>query len=279
MEKSPEEINKLVVHFKEWILSQGNLPKDLDDTVIRRFLHSCYYETEAARKTVELFFSIRAASPELFIFRDPDTPQMQKAFKIVNLAQYTLSGNKNVWMWQLNDPGLDNFDYTQDVRLFFLSLDAWLINNDHYSDTDIVVLDVKDISLKFITKFNVSLAKKLSKFQEEAMPIRLKGVHVINTPPFIDKLFNLMKPFLKQQIIDMIHFHTPNSETLYKYINKEDLPVDYGGFQPSMSEFMNRTISAIEAKKHIIMSDNFWKTDKKGKSSTETGTFRTLDID
>ncbi|XP_075979374.1 alpha-tocopherol transfer protein-like [Anticarsia gemmatalis] len=279
MEKSPQEIEKQVEQLRDWVLRQPHLPNDLGDMMVRRFLHSCYYDMEAAKKTVELFFNLRATSPELMNFRDPDSPQMQKTLKIVNLAQYQVAGKKSIWIWQLNDPGLENYDYLQDARLFFMITDAWWTNNCELADSDYVILDVKDITLKFITKFNVSIAKKLAKYQEEAMPIRLKGIHIVNAPPFIDKLFGLMKPFLKQDMTDMIHFHTPKSDTLYNYISKEDLPEDYGGSLPSMNEYMDKAIEVVKQQKPVFLAENFWKAEKKAKGAVEVGTFRTLDID
>lgn len=82
------------------------------------------------------------------------------------MAQYQIAGDKNIWFWQLNDPGLEHYDYVQDARLFFMSCDAWMLANDFLAEEDIVVMDVKDITLKFITKFNISVARKLSKYQE-----------------------------------------------------------------------------------------------------------------
>ncbi|CAB3244669.1 unnamed protein product [Arctia plantaginis] len=279
MEKSPEEIQKLVKELKDWIMRQPHLPKDLDDKIIQRFLHSCFYDLDAAKNAMELFFRIRVTSPEIVNFRDPDSPQMQKALKIVNMAQYQISKNRNIWIWQLNDPGLDNYDYLQDARLFFMTVDAWILSNEHYEDADIVVMDVKDITLKFITKFNVSIAKKLSKFQEDAMPIRLKEVHIVNAPPFIDKLYGLMKPFLKPKMTELIHFHSPKSQTLYNYVSKEDLPEDYGGTRPSMNEQMEKVVDTVMKYKKTFLHENFWKSEKKGKGVVETTSFRALDID
>lgn len=277
--KLSQDVQKQVEQLRDWINRQPHLPKDLDDKLVLRFLHSCYYDLEKAKVTIELFFKIRDSAPELVNHRDPLSPQMQKVLKIVKLAQYQTAGKRNIWIWQLNDPGLEQYDYIQDARMFFMMFDAWMLNNVDYAEEDIVMMDVKDITLKFITKFNVSVAKKLSKYQEEAMPIRLKQIHVVNAPPFIDKLFGLMKPFLKQEITDMVHFHVPKSETLYKYLTKEDLPQDYGGTRPSMDELNKKVVEIVMEKRTTFLAENFWKTDRKSKSSTEVGSFRTLDID
>lgn len=82
------------------------------------------------------------------------------------MAQYTIPGNKNLWIWQLNDPGMEAYDYVGDAKIFFLSTDAWLLENENLEEEDIIILDVKDVSLRFLTKFNVSIAKKISRYQE-----------------------------------------------------------------------------------------------------------------
>ncbi|KAL0870642.1 hypothetical protein ABMA27_005600 [Loxostege sticticalis] len=280
--KSQEEIEKLMVQFREWINSQPHLPKDLEDRLLMRFLHSCYYDLEKAKSAAELFFSIRAASPDLLKDRDPSSPQMQKALKIVNLAQLRVAGKRNLWIWQLNDPGLENFDYLQDARLFFLTTDAWLLNEEVLEEEDIVIMDVKDVTLKILAKFNLSIARTLSKYQQDAIPIRLKQVHVINAPSFIDKIFGLVKPFLKQGMTDMIHFHSPKSETLYKYLNKEDLPEDYGGSNGKMEDHMKEVMEVIMSKREFL-TENLWKAEKKSKNKAskeaKETSFRSLDID
>ncbi|XP_013183792.2 alpha-tocopherol transfer protein-like [Amyelois transitella] len=284
--KSPEEIKELLQQMRDWLNSQPHLPKDIDDKLLRRFLHSCYFDIEQAKSAAELFFTIRASAIDLLSNRDPHSPQMQKTLKIVNLAQLRISGNRNLWIWQLNDPGLDNYDYAQDAKVFLLSTDAWLLADEgQLEDSDIVVMDVKDISLKFLTKFNMSIAKKLSKYQQEAMPIRLKQIHVVNAPAFIDKIFGLLKPILRPEITQMMHFHSPKSDSLYQYLSKEDLPSDYGGTLASMDEQMTHVMDLLDSQRERLIG-KLWVADKKIKSkdipvttSDVTPSFRALAID
>ncbi|KAG7300224.1 hypothetical protein JYU34_015787 [Plutella xylostella] len=312
--RDPEEVQRQLAELKQWVAGQPQLPNDLGDNLLTRFLHSCYYDLERAKTAINLFCTIRLNSPELLNNRDPESEKIQKTLKIVNLAQLKISGNRNLWIWQLNDPGLERYDYVQDARLFFLSTDAWLLNETHLEDADVVLMDVKDISLKFLAKFNVSVARKLSKYQEEAMPIRLKQIHLVNAPPFIDKIHALMKPFMKQAHIDMvdgheierlstfslhlktdtgpglnssIHFHSPKSETLFNFIDKEELPDEYGGTGGKMADHMKRVLEVIHQKREFLIKDNLWKAIDLKKSGKESKndvpetlpSFRSLAID
>ncbi|XP_053611368.1 alpha-tocopherol transfer protein-like isoform X2 [Plodia interpunctella] len=285
--KSPEETDKLVQQMRDWYDSQPHLPKDIDDKFLLRFLHSCYYDVEAATVAMDLFFSIRLSAIDLFSNRDPLSLAMQKTFKITNLAQLRISGNRKLWIWQLNDPGLDNYDYAQDAKLFLLSTDAWLLENDDFlEESDIVLMDVKDISLKFLTKFNMSIAKKMTRYQQEGMPIRLKEIHIVNAPSYIDKIFNLLKPVLKPEITQMVHFHTPKSETLYQYLSRAELPAELGGARGALRGHAAHVADMV-ARHRDRLNGKLWIPEKKSKSKSKLDpvssdvapSFRALAID
>ncbi|CAG9116981.1 unnamed protein product [Plutella xylostella] len=111
--RDPEEVQRQLAELKQWVAGQPQLPNDLGDNLLTRFLHSCYYDLERAKTAINLFCTIRLNSPELLNNRDPESEKIQKTLKIVNLAQLKISGNRNLWIWQLNDPGLERYDFVQ----------------------------------------------------------------------------------------------------------------------------------------------------------------------
>ncbi|OWR47462.1 hypothetical protein KGM_215282 [Danaus plexippus plexippus] len=278
MSEISEKQANSVVQLKEWVKGQPHLPQNLDEHLLLRFAHSCYYDMDKAKTTVETFFTVRNSCSDLLTNRDPNSHHMQKIMKVINIGQYELSDNTCLWLWQINDPGLDTYDYTLDAKLFFLTTDAFFMSDKHLYESDIVLMDVKDISLKFITKLNISVARKLAKYQEDAIPIRLKQVHVINAPSFIDKIYGVLKPFMRKEHTEMIHFHSPKSETLFKYIKKEDLPEDYGGLKPSLAELTENSLEKVMNNREQLLDENLWRTKKNG-TSVDEGSFRKLAID
>ncbi|XP_026321246.1 alpha-tocopherol transfer protein-like isoform X1 [Hyposmocoma kahamanoa] len=284
--ESQEEKQSLVDTMRQWTNSQPHLPKDASDGLLLRFLHSCYYDLEKAKTAAELFFTIRGSSPDLLSNRDPESPAIKKTFSIINRAQLHISGNRNLWIWQLNDPGLDNYDYLQDAKIFILTTDAWLLEDSTLQEADIILMDAKDISLKMLTKFNMSVGRRISRYQEDAMPIRLKEIHLVNVPSIMDKLFAVMKPLMKQEITDMIHFHTSTSSTLFQYLSKEDLPEDFGGTNGKMADHTKDALDLVIKHREKLNSDLWMAVGKKSKNKKEkeksaevTTGFRSLAID
>lgn len=74
---------------------------------------------------------------------------------------------------------------------------------------------------------------------QEAYPVKLKEVHIINVSPLVDTIVNFVRPFLKEKIRQRIHFHS-NLESLYKFVPQKMLPKEYGGEAGEMKELTGK---------------------------------------
>lgn len=61
------------------------------------------------------------------------------------------------------------------------------------------------------------------------MFVRLKEFHFINVPGFMDKLLSMFRPFMKEELLHMLHVHQIGSGTFNDFIPVEALPKDAGG--------------------------------------------------
>lgn len=77
---------------------------------------------------------------------------------------------------------------------------------------------------------------------QEALPLRLKAVHFINMVPMIERILAMARPFLKKELLEMIHFHT-NVDGLFPFIPQRNLPVEYGGDSESL--FVAKSMSTM----------------------------------
>lgn len=61
------------------------------------------------------------------------------------------------------------------------------------------------------------------------MFIRLREFHFINAPSFVDKLLSIIKPLLKENLLNNLKIHPVGSDTLDEYIPRHALPKEVGG--------------------------------------------------
>lgn len=82
--------------------------------------------------------------------------------------------------------------------------DVWLLTED----TDngyIYFADASGLSFGHIARTSPLGLKKYLYYIQEAAPIRLVEIHVINAPPAMELLMNMVKPFMKKEMIDMVN--------------------------------------------------------------------------
>ncbi|XP_061719944.1 alpha-tocopherol transfer protein-like [Cydia pomonella] len=263
MEDPQEELKKQVMELNEWVAKHPHVAKDMDDKLLRRFLHSCYYDMQKTQKAMEAFSSIRTDAPAVFGDRDSLGQRVKQAFEYVTLAFVPISGNRRLWIFQINDPGFRKFEHLEFIRTILLAFDAWLLEEGSLQDGDLTLFDAKDTSLKIFWRIHLSLQKIMFKYQEEAMPIRIKQMHMVNTPSFMDKLYSILKPFMSKEMSDVLHFHAPKSDTLFQYFSKDDLPKDFGGNLNSLEVYNKEIIDLIHKHSDALNKDDLWKTPKK----------------
>ncbi|KAK9754271.1 CRAL/TRIO domain [Popillia japonica] len=122
----------------------------------------------------------------------------------------------------------------ESMKLLFMTIDAAL---HEYPPTGLIILfDMKGVGLMHLTRIKLGCIKAFFEYCQDCLPVKLKTIHVLNSVYFLDKILAIIKPFIKKELYELIHFHPPNlnMEKFYrKYISKECLPSDYGGDLPN----------------------------------------------
>ncbi|CAG9566044.1 unnamed protein product [Danaus chrysippus] len=259
MPDQEQEWNTALVPIKDWLVKQPHLPNDIGDVLLRRFYVSCDRSMERVKRTIDLFFTIRSTAPELFLKRDPWSPEIQRVFEITDMLPLPNKTKENykVFLYRLNNPDYDLFNFIDAIKVFFMLADTRLTEEDDIPSGEIPIFDATNVTLKFMGKINLTVLRKYMLYTQEALPIRLKQVHIINAPPYIGKLYAICKPFINTEVAKLIKFHEPNSTTLYEDVPMEILPDELGGSAGTIEQIKKYWIKRIEAKRytHILNTD------------------------
>lgn len=73
------------------------------------------------------------------------------------------------------------------------------------------------------------------------MLVRLKGLHFLNAPSFMDRLMMLLRPFMKKELMEMLKIHQVGATTLEETIPIDALPKEAGGKSNSFQEIKSKT--------------------------------------
>ncbi|XP_050311781.1 alpha-tocopherol transfer protein-like [Anthonomus grandis grandis] len=221
--------------LSKWCDQQKHFPKVLD-IQIALALHSCYYSVEQAKNCLENYFTIRGMVPELFSNGNPDKSAPLKQAMEVNLVSILPQRTKEnyiVVLAKLMDTNPDLYNPQLASKVFDMQILRHVYTEGPSSGV-LVIIDMTGGVFGHLLKMNLTDFKKFLVYIQDAMPIRLIGVHFINVVPFMDKILALLKPFIRKEFFSKIFIHT-NMDTFYEHVPKEALPVDYGGEADSVN--------------------------------------------
>lgn len=93
----------------------------------------------------------------------------------------------------------------------------------------IVLFDMDGLSLPQTWQFTPQFAKRIVDWLQDAVPMRIKAIHIINQPKIFQIVFALFKPFLREKLKNRIIFHGVDRPSLHKHVAPKCLPPCYGG--------------------------------------------------
>ncbi|GAB1861595.1 Alpha-tocopherol transfer protein-like [Camponotus japonicus] len=289
LKRNPELKEADVQMLREWCEKQPHLPK-VSDSELALFLHSNYYRLEPTKTTIDTFFTVRSHVPEFFCNRDLiNNKELKKASTIVTdqiLEGTTKDGYKIIY-GRLLDSDPSHFVYNDAMKLLNMAIDQWLYTEGTCSG-HVILFDMKNVSFGHVGRLSPMGLKKFLYYLQDGLPVRLKGFHFMNASPVIDVILNMMRPFMKKQLMDMFHMHT-TSDTLEKFISLEVLPNEAGGQAGPIQELNEKQIKKLEDHTAWFQEDEanhrVNEALRPGKAKTATdlfgveGSFKKLEID
>jgi len=217
-------------------LSTLEIPELTDEQCVI-FLLSCDGNIDCTVRTVNEFFKARCDGPELFNDRNIEEPDLQYQLNVVEYSIFPtrLDDGSAILFHRLHDTYFTNYQMEPSMKLLFMTLDA-AIYNDTPPTGLVILFDMKGVGLMHLTRIKMSAIKKFCHYLQEGLPIKLKEIHVLNAAYFIDKVMAILKPFIKTELYEQLHFHPPSMdmEKFYAtYIPKRCMPEDFGGELPN----------------------------------------------
>lgn len=278
-----------VKELEQWFEAHRSLPENIENVVIRRFLNSVENDLEEAKKLIEHSYGLRLKHPNLFYDRDPCDEKIRNIFSVVDLGvpmPNLTACKRRIVINRLIDHDPDKFDFDTIIKAFFLAADHRfsIVDEDlplKINAGDIPIFDMAGLSYRHLTKLSLSTLRCYMRFTQEGFPVRLQEIHLINVSPVLSKLLTILRPFMKTRVKNMLNYHEPNSSTFFEHIDRDLMPIEYGGRAGRMEDIKSDFTKQIESQREYLTCHKRWKprdTNSKLIANVRT-TFTDLSID
>ncbi|XP_023310172.1 retinaldehyde-binding protein 1-like isoform X2 [Anoplophora glabripennis] len=241
--KSGRTTRSNVDDIKKWLKFKPYIP-ELSDEQIVLFLIACQNNIEVTQYTIECYFNYKFSYPEMFSNRDVDSEQMQHTYRVTKFAisPKRTKNNYVVGFAMLRDTYYYNYNLEQQSKVLFSLVDVALHSGP--PDGLVFIINMKGVGLMHVTRMKIGAVRKFLCYLQEAFPIQLRQVHILNASYVFEKILTILKPFMKKELFDMIIPHSPAmpmEDFFEKYVPASCMPSDLGGELPTLDQLSEDT--------------------------------------
>lgn len=125
---------------------------------------------------------------------------------------------------KLTDCEPSHYVYNDCMKFFNMVLDLWL-HTEGTTKGHIILVDLEGVVFGHAGRLSPMGLKKFLFYLQEGLPVRLQGLHFMNSVPVMEVILGMMKPFMKKELMDVVKFfnkiffpkHTKFSGHLWLY--------------------------------------------------------------
>ncbi|ALC49531.1 CG3091, partial [Drosophila busckii] len=266
----------------------------IEPIVLLRFLKCMQYDIDKTKALIELNYNIRNRNPNLFIDRNMEDAMTAKGLKVSDLL--ILPGltpeRHKLLLFRMTDFDPNTRNSVEETKIFFMMADARFTSPDvehkqassttadnaaaaesrtnlcpdDIAEGDVQIVDISGYTMRHLAHVSIFVLRVYMKFLQEAYPSQLRAIHIINCPSFLDRMMAMMKPFIREEVYQMINYHTEGMESLYQLVPKDMLPLEYGGKAGTIAELKAQGLQMLKEKTAYLSDAQHWRAAAQSKS-------------
>lgn len=244
--------------LRSWFRERDNLNGALDDQVLVAFLRGCKFSLEKAKEKLALFYWIRTRLTQVVQDRDPLDDHVAKLIRmgVATPLPYTEHpSDPKIFVIRVGQ-----FDYTKCSFVDLIKVGT-MINDVLMRDDDqmvvcgmALIIDMAKVNAGHLAQFDFEFLKQVAILYQDASPLRMQGIHILNPPPFVQRVVGMFNGLLSPKNKDRrIFFHGTSLDSLHQHFPKSILPAEYGGDLEPIDTFVDQWEEKLKENREYLL--------------------------
>ncbi|KAG5886517.1 hypothetical protein JTB14_024171 [Gonioctena quinquepunctata] len=260
LRETPEVIEQAFKELRELLKNDDTIYFKDDDDTLTIFLRPCKWYAKSAYELMKRIANFKDKNKKVLDNLLPEDERVAfTEHNVVNVMTNRDHKGRRVLIVNAGatwDP--DKVTSDQIFRMFYLIHELAVLEPDTQIKGVVVIMDYKDMGLKQVKGLGPAFSMLLLNFIQDAMPLRLKEVHMVKEPWVFNMVWQLFKPLIRQKLKTRIFFHGKKMASLHKHMKPSHLPKDYDGELPAIDYSGKEWFPVVENYyDHIKMLNSF----------------------
>jgi len=237
LRETPELVKESTEKLRALLRENPQLKFRDDDEFLIIFLRPCKFYPESAFELMKRVASFKEKYSSVLkgLMPEQEEDSMTK-HKVVNVLVDRDQDGRRILVANIGGAwDTKNVSGDQIFRLFYLVHLAAMLEPETQVRGVVVILDFENLSMKQVAQLTPGFSLRLLSFIQEAMPLRLKEVHIVKQPFIFNVVWNVFKPFIGDKLKKRLFFHGSKMSSLHKHLDPAFIPEDYGGQKPKIN--------------------------------------------
>ncbi|XP_065164337.1 alpha-tocopherol transfer protein-like [Atheta coriaria] len=225
--ENDEVLKTCLAKLKSLIDGEKGLHIPRDDVFLMKFLRPCKLDADKAFKKMKSLYKLIYKNPNYMYNITPKVVRDVFTTGIIHFLPYRAEGTR-IMVFEIEkwDPKVVPLEMIS--KTIVVGVEIAMKEPKSQLCGVHVILDTKGMNMNHVLACNPWIAKLLMDFIKN-VPLRVKGIHVINQPKIFDIAYAIFKPFIRGRLKREIILHGNDWDTLFEHISPKHLPVRYGG--------------------------------------------------
>lgn len=236
LRETPDQVQESLRQLKQMLKDDSTIYFKDDDFLLQVFLRPTKYYAESAFQLMKRIADFKHKNADILGNLLPvDEQESLLNTKVANVLVDRDQNGRRVLVISIGSPWDPKVLSTDQIlRILYLIHLAAIQEPETQVRGGVILLDFDGLSAKQALQFTPSFSYKLLTFIQDAMPLRVKEVHIVKEPLYFALVWKLFKPFIKDKLKKRMFFHGDKMSSLHKHISPDTLPEDYGGTRPKI---------------------------------------------